>query len=158
KETIRVDATTTRTVVRTYKWDGNGQRKLALATEEETRTSGSGNAHVVRTTSSSDVNGNIQVARREVVDTAKTSPDTQETETKIELGDGYGGLTPSTQTNEVRQRADDHTVEVKKKTLRPDGNGSWEVSDVTEQTVTQDGKNRTTEERVLHPDVNGRLS
>jgi hypothetical protein len=38
KETIRVNATTTRTVERTYKWDANGQRKLALETEEEAQT------------------------------------------------------------------------------------------------------------------------
>ena len=32
KETVRVNATTTRTMVRTYRWDANGQRKLAQVT------------------------------------------------------------------------------------------------------------------------------
>ena len=63
KETVRVNDTTTRTVVRTYRWDANGQRKLAQVTEEEARTSASGDAQAVRTTSSSDVNGNLQVVQ-----------------------------------------------------------------------------------------------
>src|SRR5437879_6481246 len=38
KESVQVNATTTRTVVRTYKWDGNGRRNLAQVTEEEARS------------------------------------------------------------------------------------------------------------------------
>jgi hypothetical protein len=52
----------------------------------------------------------------------------------------------------------DHSVEVKRTLLIPDGNGNWQVGEVTEQTVKQDGKNRTTEERISRPDVNGKLS
>jgi hypothetical protein len=58
----------------------------------------------------------------------------------------------------VEKRNADHSVEVKKTMLKPDGNGGWQVGEVKEQTIKQDGKNRTTEERVSHPDVNGRLS
>jgi hypothetical protein len=47
---------------------------------------------------------------------------------------------------------------VKRTLLIPDGNGNWQVGEVTEQTVKQDGKNRTTEERISRPDVNGKLS
>src|SRR6516165_6875908 len=55
-ETIRVNDTTTRTVVRTYKWDGNGRRSLAQLTEEDVRSTASGDSQSVRTTSSADVN------------------------------------------------------------------------------------------------------
>src|SRR5580704_1905960 len=51
-ETIRVNSTTTRTAVRTYKWDANGQRNLVLLTEEEARKSSGGDDQVVRMTSS----------------------------------------------------------------------------------------------------------
>src|SRR5882724_10448132 len=88
KETVRVNATTTRTVVRTYRWDGSGQRKLAQVTEEEARSTASGDAQAVRTTSSSDVNGNLRVVQRETADTRKTSPDVQETKTTVYLADG----------------------------------------------------------------------
>ena len=158
KETVRVNDTTTRTVVRTYRWDGNGQRKLVQVTEEEARSTASGNSQAVRTTSSSDVNGNFQVVKREVTDTRKTSPDAQETKTKVYLGDGNGGFTMSVQAQELQKRSDDHRLEVKKTMLLPDGNGNWKVGEVKETTIKEDDKNRTTEERISRPDSEGRLA
>jgi len=158
KETIQVNATTTRTVVRTYRWDGNGRRYLMRVTEEEARSSASGDAQVIRTTSNSDVNGHLQVVQRDVADTRKTSPDAQETKTTIFLGDGNGGLIPSLQTRELQKRSADHSLEVKKTTLVPDGNGNWKVGEVKESTIKEDGKDRTTDERVSIPDLEGRLS
>jgi hypothetical protein len=158
KETVRVDATTTRTVVRTYRWDGNGQRKLAQVTEEEARSTASGDAQTVRTTLSSDVNGSLRVVQRENADTRKTSPDVQETKITVYLADGNGGFTKFRQTQELQKRSADHRLEEKKTTLLPDGNGNWKVGEVKEKTIQEDGKNRTTEERVSRPDLEGRLS
>jgi hypothetical protein len=157
-ETVRVNDTTTHTVVRTYRWDGNGQRKLAEVTDEEARSTANGDGQAVRTTSSADVNGHLLVVRREVTDTSKTGADAQEAKTKVYLADGNGGFTMALQTQELKKRGDDHGVEVKKTTLLPDGNGNWKVGEVTEKTIKEDGKIRTTEERVAHPDLNGRLS
>jgi len=157
-ETVRVDGTTTRTVVRTYSWDGNGQRKLAQVTEEEVRSTASGDAQTVRTTSTSDANGSLQVVQRETADTRKTSPDVQETKTTVYLADGNGGFTTSRQTQELQKRNADNRLEEKKTTLLPDGNGNWKVGEVKEKTIQEDGKNRTTEERVSRPDLDGRLS
>jgi hypothetical protein len=157
-ETVRVNSTTTRTAVRTYKWDANGQRNLVLLTEEEARSSSGGNDQVVRTTSSRDVNGNLQLVQREVADTKKTSPDAQETKTTVYLADGNGGFTPSRQTQELQKSGADHSVEVKKTTLVPGANGNWQVDGVTEKTITEDGKNRVSDERVSRPDLDGRLS
>jgi hypothetical protein len=158
KETIHVNATTTRTVVRTYGWDGNGQRYLVQVSEEEARGSAGGDAQVVRTTSSSDVNGNLQVVLREVADTKKTSPDTQETRTTVYRSDGNGSFTPSLQTQEVQKNNADRSVEVKETTLRPGANGNWELSEISEKTIKQDGESRTVEERVSRPDAEGKLS
>jgi hypothetical protein len=157
-EIVRVNDTTTRTVVRTYSWDGNGQRKLAQVTDEEARSTKNGDGQAVRTTSSSDVNGNLQVVKREVTDTRKTSPDAQEAKTKVYLADGNGGFTMALQTQELQKRSDEHRVEVKKTMLLPDGNGNWGVGEVTEKTIKEDGTIRTTEERVSQPDLEGRLS
>jgi hypothetical protein len=98
KETIQVNATTTRTEVRTYRWDSNGKRNLVQVTEEEARSSASGDAEVISTTSNSDLNGHLQVVQRKVADTRKTSPDAQETRTIVYATDGSGGLAPSMQT------------------------------------------------------------
>ena len=158
KETIRVNATTTRTVESTYSWDANVQRKLALVTEEEAQTSANGDAQVVRTTSSSDANGKLQIVQREVANTKKTSPDAQETKTTVYLSDGNGGFTTARQTEELQKRSADHQVEVKKTTLLPDGNGNWEVGEVRKKTIKEDDNKRTTEEQVSQPDLDGRLS
>jgi hypothetical protein len=157
-ETIHENDSTTRTVVRTYTWDGNGRRQLFQITEEDARTTASGDKQVTRTTSNSDVNGNFQVVQREVADTTKSSPDTQETKTTLNRADGNGGFSTLRQTDELEKTNVDHSVEVKKTMLIPDGNGNWQVGEVKEQTIKEDGKNRTTEERISRPDVNGKLS
>lgn len=62
-ETVQVDATTTKTVVRNYTWDGNGRRTLAQVIEEQSHTAASGDTRTERKTSNSDVNGNFQVVQ-----------------------------------------------------------------------------------------------
>jgi len=158
RETIKVNDTTTRTVERTYKWDADGQRKLALVTEEEAQTSANGDTQVTRTLSSSDADGRLQVVQRDVANTKKTSPDAQETKTTIYFSDGNGGFTMSQQTQEFQTRSADNLVEVKKTTLLPDGNGNWAVGEVRNKSIQENGNKRTTEEQVSRPDSNGRLS
>jgi hypothetical protein len=157
-ETVQVDPTTTRTVVRTYRWDLNGQKNLMQVTEEEARGSASGDAQVVRTTSNCDAYGNLQVMEREVTDTRQTSPNAQETKTTFFLLDANGDLTPSAQTKVQQTGSADHTVETKKTKLLPDSSGSWQVSEVKESIIKEDGKNRTSEDRILGADSEGRLS
>ena len=158
-ETIQVNATTTRTVVREYRWDTNGRRNLLQVTEQESQSSSNGDSHVVSTTSSADVDGNLHLAQREVADTRKASPDVQETKTTVYVNDGTGSFTPSQQTREVQTSGADHSVEVKKTTLLPGANGNWQVFEVKEKTIKDDdAKNRTSEERISRSDIDGRTS
>ena len=157
-ETVRVDDTTTRTLTRAYRWDGNGRRILTQVTEEEMRSTANGDSQTVRSTSNSDVNGNLQVVRRELADTRKTGPNAKETRTKVYLADGSGGFAMALETQELQKHGADDTVEVKKTTLVPDGNGDWKVAEQKDKTVTAKGRNQTTEERVSRPDLEGRLS
>jgi hypothetical protein len=157
-ETIQVNDTTTRTVVRTYQWNANGQRTLTQMTEEDSRIAANGNAHIERKTSAADVNGSFQVIQREVADTKKISSGVEETKTTVYKRDSYGGLAQTEQRQEVKTQGPDDSVAVKKTSLVPDGNGSWRVSGVAEKTIKNDGNNRTTEERVSSPDVNGNLN
>jgi hypothetical protein len=158
-ETIQVNATTTRTVVREYRWDTDGRRNLLQVTEQESQSSSNGDTHVVNTTSSADADGNLHLAQREVADTRKTSPDVQETRTTVYVNDGTGNFTPSQQTRELQTSGADHSVEVKKTTLLPGANGNWQVFEAKEKTIKDDdAKNRTTEERVSRSDIDGRVS
>ena len=156
-ETIQVDAANTRTVVRTYQWNGNGQRILAQVTEENSRTTASGDLRLERKTSSADINGNFRVTQREVADTRKVGSGAEETKSSVYRADSYGGFTKVGETQELKTPGADDSVRVKKTTLLPDGNGGFKVSGVTEKTIKDDGKSRTTEERVSTPDLEGRL-
>jgi len=158
KETVQVNATMTRTVERSYRWDVNGHRYVVQMTEEEARSSAGGNVQVVRTTSIPDAEGKLQVTQREVADTLKTSPSSEETNATLYNLDINGRLTPFQQTQELRKRSDAHTVEVKKMTFGEDSSGIWKVGEVKDSTIKDDGKNRTSEVSISRSDLNGRVS
>jgi hypothetical protein len=160
KESIRVNATSARTVVRTFGRDGGGQRALTQVTEEATESFPGGREKVVRTISTPDLDGHIPITQRDVTDTEKSGPDVRETKTTVFLSDGRGGLAPNLQIRERRTRIGDHRIEVQKTTLLPDGAGNWQVYELKESTITikEYAKGSTTEETVSRPAVDGKLS
>ncbi len=158
KETVKVDGTTVRTIERTFGRDSDGQKTLVQVTEEEKRSLPGGEVKVVRTTSNPDANGGLQIVQRETQDTRQTSPNVQETKTTLLTPSPDGGLVASRQTEERQTKITDHNVEFRKSTLLPDLNGNWQLSEVREGTVKDDGKDRTKEERVLRPGSDGNLS
>jgi hypothetical protein len=158
KESVQVNATTSRTVVRTFGRNSNGQRVLLQMTEEEKQTSPDGSAKVVRSTSNPDANGRVQLVQREVQDTRKTSATVEETTTTVMMPDANGGLAPAMKIQERQERTGDHTVQVQKSTLLPDGAGHWQAGEVKQRTVTDDGKSRTREEHVLRAGPDGQLA
>jgi hypothetical protein len=157
-ESVRVNDTITRTVERTFVRDGSGQKILTQVTEEEKQSLPAGDEKVVRTTSNADLGGNLQVVQREVADAKKTSPNVQEKKTTVFVSDGRGGMTPSIQIQEREKRGGEHTVETQKSTLLLDGAGNWQVNERKESTIEEDGKERTTDERVLRPGADGKLA
>jgi hypothetical protein len=122
-ETVEVDATTNRTLVRSYRWDENGRKILTEVLDEDSRTAPSGNTRVERKISSVDVNGNLQAVRRETVDTTRISPEVEATESAIFRRDSYGGFTQVEQTQVLKTRRADGGVATKTTTRLPDGNG-----------------------------------
>jgi hypothetical protein len=158
KETVKVDANTVRTVERSFGRDSEGRKTLVQVTEEEKRSLPGGEVKVVRTTSNPDANGGLQVVQREVQDTKQINPNVQETQSTFLTLSTNGGLAASMQTTERNTRTSDHSLEFRKSTLLPDLNGGWQVGEVREGTVKDDGKDRTKDERVLRPGADGNLS
>lgn len=158
KESVKVDASTIRVTQRTFGRDSEGHRVLTQVTEEEKRTSQGGDVKSVRTTSDPDANGRLQVVQRETQETKKTSPGVEDTKTTVFTPDINGGLAETMRIQERQKRSDDHTVEFRKSTLLPDGNGSWQVGEVREGVIKDDGKEHSRDEQVLRPDSNGKLS
>ena len=157
KETVQVDTTTVRTTTRTFGRDTNGAKTLVQITEEEKHTLPGGDTNVVRATSNPDVNGKLQLVQREIEETKSTSKDVEETKTTVMLPSVNGGLAPAMKVQERRQRGANDTVESQKTTLLSDGAGNWQVGEIRQATTRQEGKNRSTAERVSRPDSEGKL-
>lgn len=158
KETVKVDANTVRTIERSFGRDSDGRKTLVQVTEEEKRSLPGGEVKVTRSTSDPDANGSLQLVQREVQDVRQISPTVQETKSTLLVPSSNGGLTASMQSTERETKTSEHNVEFHKSTLLPDSNGNWQVNEVREGTIKDDGKNRTKEESVLRPGTDGNLS
>ena len=158
KETVKVDANTVRTIERSFGRDSDGRKMLVQVTEEEKRSLPGGAVKITRSTSDPDANGALQLVQREVQDVRQISPTVQETKSTLLTPSSNGGLTASSQTTERETKTGDHTVEFHKSTSLLDSNGSWQVNEVREGTIKDDGKNLTKEESVLRPGTDGNLS
>jgi hypothetical protein len=157
-ETVQENATTTRSIARTYNPGVNGTKQLSQVTEEEAQNSANGDANRVRTTSNPDSNGNLQVVRREVTDTTKKDSESLDTQTTVYLIDISGTLAPSMQIQEQQKRGVNGELELVKTTSLRDANGGWQVYEVSERTIMEDGQNRSTDERISRRDFEGNIS
>ena len=157
KETLQLDANTVRITTRKFDRDGNGRETLLQVTEEEKNTLPGGDSHIVRLTSSSDLNGALQPIRREIVETNDIGDGVEEANTTVSLPGIYGGLAPAIKMRELRKRSSNDTIESQITTLLPDGSGNWQVSEIRQATITQTPNNSRTEESVVGLDPGGRL-
>jgi len=158
KESVQVNSTTVRTIERTYGRDPDGRKTLTQVVQEEKRSLPGGAEKVVRNTSNSDADGRLQIVRREMEDTKQTSATVQETKTTAYTFASDGQMVPSVQSQERRTRTGDHDVQFRKSTMLPDINGNWQLQEVREGVIKDDGKERTTHERVSRPNNDGQLA
>jgi len=157
KETLQLDDNTVRITTRKFDRDGNGRKTLRQVTEEEKDTLPCGDSHIVRLTSSSDLNGALQPIRREIVETNNIGDGVEEANTTVSLPGIYGGLAPAIRMRELRKRGPSDTIESQITTLLLDGSGNWQVSEIRQNTSAQTPNNVRTEERVVGLDSGGRL-
>src|SRR5579872_73132 len=158
KETIKVDANTVRTIERSFGRDSDGRKTLVQVTEEEKHSLPGGEVKITRSTSDPDANGILRVIQREVQDARQISPTVTETKSTVLTPSSNGGLTASLQSTERETKTSDHNVQFRKSISLPDSNGNWQVNEVREGTIKDDGKNRTKDESVLRPGTDGNLS
>jgi hypothetical protein len=157
KETVQVDAATVRTITRTFGRNADAAKTLVEAIEEEKHILPGGDSKVVRSTSDPDANGNLQLVRRQIEETKRTTKDVEETKTTVMLPSINGGLVPVVKVQERREQGANGTVESQQTTLLPDGAGNWQVGEIRRTTTRQEGDNRSTEEQVSLPDSEGKL-
>jgi hypothetical protein len=95
--------------------------------------------------------------QREIVETKKLGKDLEETNTTVMLPSVNGGLAPAFKTCELSKRAANDTVETEKTTWLRDVNGEWQLSEIRQNTTTQEATDRRIEEKVFRPDADGKL-
>src|SRR5258708_7977603 len=110
KETVQLDATSVRTITRTFRRDANGAKTLVQVTEEEKHTLPGGDSNIVRTISNPDGNGKLQLIQRQIEETKRTSADVEETKTTMMLPDANGGLGPAVKEQQRRPPGANDTV------------------------------------------------
>jgi hypothetical protein len=157
-ETVKVNASTTKTITRTFGRGLNGERTLVQIVEEQKQELPGGGSKSVRTASNPDYNGRLQVVQQEVRETKNISRDVQETRATTFLGDMNGNLSPASRTVERQTKAGESLTKFQKSTESRDLNGGWQLAETHEGTIRQDGKERTTDETISRTDANGRLS
>jgi len=157
RETLQLDATTVRTLTRTFSPDVNGNKALVQITEEEKHILPGDGSNTVRVTYNTDVNGKLQPVQREIVESKKISEDLEETKKTVMLTSINGGVAPAFKTLETQKRTANHTVETEKTTWLPDVNGRWQLSEIRQNVATQEENGRTIEEKVFRPGAEGKL-
>ena len=157
KETVKVNATTVRTITRAFARDADGAKTLVQVTEEEKHTLPGGESNVVRSISNPDVDGRLQLIQREVEETKPIGKGVEEKNSVVMLPSVNGGLAPARRVQELRTQGANNTVETKKSVLLPDGAGNWQVDEMRQTSTKQEGKNLSSEERVSRIGPDGKL-
>ena len=157
-ETEKVNATTTRVTTRHYVTNTDGQRVVNSVTVEEKHELPDGGASVVRSFSTPDANGSLQVTRRELEQTEQTAPDVRTTDTTVLLPSPDGRFAPSVRTHEVQKQTQPGTTDYTKSVSLQDGSGSWRVQEVRQGTIEKAGDSETTQETVSRLNADGKMA
>ena len=144
-ETVQVNSTTVQTITPGL-WSGRCRSKVIAADDRGSQTQVlPDGSRTVRVVSAPDSDGRPQPTQSEISKTKKISPGVEETKATVMLPSTSGGLAPAMQIEERRQRTGNNT-EFKKTTQLLDGGREWQINEVQQGTITQEGNGRTTEE------------
>ncbi len=158
EETIRVSAETTRTVTRIYHDDGYGSRRLLTVTEESRTVKENGHEEAVKTISSPDANGRLQVQAKETQRVVSKGDNEFEVQTVVSQLGPRRRLEPVRQLVQTERRRPDGTLELDRISYVLDGNRRWEAVERRTAVTRSVGEESRTEEEVYRSDFHRRLS
>jgi hypothetical protein len=146
QQTIRLNPNAMTVVTRQYSRDADGNRQLLGVTEEQRSTAATGQETILRTTSSVDLNGHLQVDQRELRETVPTGEDTWQTTSTISQQTA-NGFQPVLRSRQIEQREGDVAGRCTT-VLVPDGNGNFVPLSRTESTTTNTASGQAKDERI----------
>ncbi|HEV2386766.1 MAG TPA: hypothetical protein VGS20_05865 [Candidatus Acidoferrales bacterium] len=157
-ETVKLDDKTTRTTTRIYGQDADGNRRVIAIEQTDSTDLGGGKSKSVMTRTQRDTNGNFDLTKREVGETAPSGPNSSVTNITVFTPGVNGALAAVQQLQQVDRKgaSQDQTTTTMKIS---DGNGGWTTGKITDTTVNKQAKDQQTqEEKVYTPDADGKLA
>ncbi len=158
EETIRIDSETTKTVTRTYHDDGFGSRRLVRVAEETRTVKEDGQEEAVRSISTPDANGRLQLQTEETQRVVSKGDNEFEVATVLSMPGPTRRMRAVEQFVQRETRNSDGTLELDRIYYAMDGNRKWQPVERRTALTRTSGGESTTQEEVYRADLNHRMS
>jgi hypothetical protein len=155
KETVPLGANGTKTTIKIYGRDVNGNRQLIETSVEEIRNLADGRTDATRTISRRGADGRLRPIRKDVQETAPTGANSYQTTLTTDLPSSSGSLVRTEQIVQTEKAKGENQIEIDRTHMLRSGGGSWETSDRRISTTRKSGDQFSTDEAVYRYDVNG---
>lgn len=156
KETVPLGSDGTRTTVKIYDRDVNGNRRVIETVVEEVQNLPGGRTNATRTTSRRDVDGRLKPIRRDTQETVPTGTNAYQTTTTIQVPGSSGSLARAEQIIQKEQAKGENQVEIDRIHMLRGVSGNWETNDRRVSTTRKTGDQFSTDEAVYRYDTNGK--
>ena len=155
KETVPLGSSGTRTTVKIYDRDVNGNRRLIETVVEEVQNLPGGRTDASRTVSRRDVDGRLKPIRKDTQETVPAGTNAYQTTTTIQLPGPSGSLVRAEQIIQKEQAKGENQIEIDRTHMLRGGSGNWETNDRRVSTTRKTGDQFSTDEAVYRYDTNG---
>ena len=158
EETVRIDAKTIRVIRRRVGRDADGRRKIIEVKEEDQTALPGGGLRVTRTFSTPDLNGRLEVTRKEVQEKIPVNFKVNKERITIFRPDINRGMSAVEQTERTSEQTEDGALEVETERRVPDANGRWETFEVRKQVVRESPGGTKATEDIYRRGAEGKIS
>ncbi len=155
KETVPLGAHGTRTTIKIYGRDVNGNRQLLETAVEEVRNLPDGRTDATRTVSRRGADGRLRTIRKDVQETTPTGTDSYQTTLTIDLPGPSGSLVRTEQMVQTEKAKGENLIEIDRTHMLKSGGGGWETSDRRISTTRKTDDQYSTDEAIYRYDTNG---
>jgi len=155
KETVPLGKDGTRTTIKIYDRDLNGNRRLVETVVEEIQNLPGGRTDATRTISRRDADGRLRAIRKDTQETAPAGANSYQTTMTIQLPGPSGSLVRAEQIIQKEQAKTENEIEIDRIHMLRSGSGSWETNDRRVSTTRKANDLFSTDEAVYRYDTNG---
>jgi hypothetical protein len=147
-QTVRTGTDSTQTKHEVFSPDAQGRRSLIESTQTDVQLSTDGSSRSVANTVAPDLNGRLELSRREIQVINSPAPDVKQTDTSIFRPGINEPLLESERVQQIERQIGPDLTQNESTRLFRDGNGRWQPSETWNQEVRTAGDERVVEETV----------